>query len=131
MRQIERGGRATYALVMRIVLMAVLVLAGCMDKPGAVHPDAGPLPIDAPDGCPALSEASKFDFFGESCTAAPYPANTLCHGDMSGDDHGWCIGPASGGAGICRPMAYDASRCPVCPSGTLRYTAGEAAYCAP
>lgn len=112
-----------------MVLIAI-TLAACSSDPRPAI-DAGPPPIvDAPAGCPALPDAAHFDFFGDVCSAAPFPANTVCHTDQNGD-HGWCIGPDSGGAGTCRPMAYDASRCPVCPSGTQRFAPAGGSYCAP
>lgn len=116
---------------MRWIGVVVIVIAACGSGSTGSGPDAGGLPIDAPAGCPALPDRAAFDFFGEACDAAPYPANTLCHTDAFGDDHGWCVGPDAGGPGMCRPQAYDDARCPVCPGGTLHYTSGSAAYCGP
>jgi hypothetical protein len=116
----------------RAAVVIAILLAGCSSDRPAPAIDAGPPPptTDAPPGCPALPDPAKFDFFGETCTASPYPANTICHSDMSGD-HGWCVGPMAGGTGVCRPLAYDSGRCPLCPAGTQRFAAGGAAYCDP
>jgi len=85
---------------MRKVLV-LIALAAC--EPGATTPDAAP---PAPE------------FFGEACTADPYPAVTVCHSGA-----GWCVD------GTCRPMCGQAAE--RCAAGVVRFTAGGACYCAP
>lgn len=116
---------------MRWIGAVVIAIVACGPGGSPPHPDAADPVVDVPPGCPPVATAASFDFFGESCDAAPYPANTVCRTDPFGTDRGWCIGPDAGGPGVCRPMAYDPSRCPVCPGGTQRRASGGAAYCAP
>ena len=99
--------------------MLLFVIAACGPSGSMPTPDAAPV-VDGPVGCPALPDAAHFNFFGEACTAAPYPANTICHDG----DRGWCID------GTCRPMAY-LDGCPICPAGSQRFAPAGAAYCAP
>ena len=112
------------------MVLSTIALAACASDPQPTGDPAPPPILGEPEGCSAPPDAAQFDFFGEACTAAPYPANTACRSNDNGD-RGWCIGPDSGGVGVCRPMAYSPGRCPSCPAGTQRYARAGAAYCAP
>lgn len=112
---------ATYArdmLPMRVVIVLGLACSASCDSP-KVSIDAGPPVIIVPPSCPPLPEASTFNFFGEACTAAPFPANTVCHAN----DAGWCI------EGVCRPQS-SSGHCPICPAGTEHFAPAGAGYCA-
>jgi hypothetical protein len=93
--------------------------AAASRRAGRVHP--------VPRRYPALRELAMIHPLGNvdlgPCATDPNPQVNVVCGD---GDRGWCV------AGACRPMAYaSGSSCPICPAGTLRYTTGEAAYCAP
>lgn len=128
MRQIADETHPTYALlVMRsmVVVLIAFVLGGCLSNPAIDPPVDGSVPpkIDASAGCPELPAASTFRFDLGPCTPDPNPqVNVVC----GVNDTGWCEG------GTCRPMAYAVNgSCSLCPSGTLRYATGGAAYCEP
>lgn len=93
--------------------MVVMVVAGCADTemPQPVAPDARV-------GACVVAPDENFDFYGEACISAPFPANTLCH-----DDDGWCID------GVCRPQCE--SGCPSCRAGEPTYALAGGCYCKP
>jgi len=85
----------------KMLVLIALALAAC-DPGVTIAQDAAP---PAPD------------FFGEACTADPYPAVTVCR-----EGAGWCVD------GTCRPMCGQTERCA---AGVVRFTAGGGCYCAP
>jgi hypothetical protein len=105
----------------RLLLVLGLLVLGCSDSRPSPTDDGGiPMPPDAASGetCEDNTDPRTVDFFGEACTAAPYPVNTTCH-----DDHGWCID------GVCHPMCVNA--CPRCPGGGFQFAPAGACYCVP
>jgi hypothetical protein len=103
--------------MVRIVLAAVVMLiAGCGTDAEPPHPDGAVVispPPPRPDG-----GTGPVDFFGEACTAEPYPVNTICHAGA-----GWCI------VGTCRPQCGpDVVRCR---EGVQHFAPAGACYCTP
>jgi hypothetical protein len=112
--------------MMRAMIVVLALVAGCMDEPAAITPDAGSgVTEEPPPNCPPLPSREGFDFFGEACHSEPDPVVTICRSAAYPDD-GWCIHD------VCRPQnGLRGTRCPSCPAGTAHISPGGAAYCAP
>lgn len=105
-----------------VCLLGLLVL-GCSDPRPSPADDGGitmapDAALASGDTCQDGTDPRTVDFFGEACTAAPFPVNTTCH-----DDRGWCID------GACHPMCVSA--CPRCPGGDPKLAPAGACYCVP
>jgi hypothetical protein len=98
---------------------------GCESNARSPAADAGveavPPDAHAEEACTAPTGSGPFDFFGELCIEAPYPAVTSCHDDAH---PGWCI------SGVCRP-ACKGFGCRRCDAGSYRITDRGACYCSP
>jgi hypothetical protein len=105
-----------------MVLVAIMTACGGAAKPPQIEIDAGvTVTVDPPANCPELPAAAAFNFLGEACTAAPFPAVTTCDNDA-----GWCI------EGTCRPQSsLQGATCPACPRGTEHFSPAGAGYCSP
>lgn len=100
----------------------IAITAGCSGAAKPAIDGGGPPPdVFVPMSCPPLPGAATFDFFGDACTSAPFPANTECRGGA-----GWCI------TNVCRPQSsLPNTTCPACPAGTEHFAPAGAGYCAP